>query len=396
MQPTATAPAMDARSRALSLAAVYACIFANGVGMGLSLPLLSLVMERAGASGSIIGLNAAFGAIAMMVATPLIPPIAGRIGALRFLLGCYVLGAVSLLAYRATDDIAAWFVLRFTLNCALQGFFLVSELWINQIATDRNRGTLIGIYSALIAAGFAIGPLIIQVMGTTGWGPFVAGAAMMSSAALPLIAARRTIPAIAHAHAASVIRFFGRSPTAMYAALCYGAMEICTASILPVYAVRTGSTEAEATLLMAAWGLGNLLLVPVVGWIADKMDRRRVLIGCGVIGVLGSLAIPLFGGALAPTLIVLFIWGGVIVGLYTVGLAYLGSKFKGEDLAAANAAFAFMYAAGAFVGPGIGGAAMDVWDPNGLFVALAVMAGLYVTLAAARYFRVSREAPPPA
>ena len=31
---------LSKRDRALSLGAVYACIFANGVGMGLSLPLL--------------------------------------------------------------------------------------------------------------------------------------------------------------------------------------------------------------------------------------------------------------------------------------------------------------------------------------------------------------------
>jgi glutamate 5-kinase len=36
------------RDLAMSLGAVYACIFANGLGMGLSLPLFSLLLERNG------------------------------------------------------------------------------------------------------------------------------------------------------------------------------------------------------------------------------------------------------------------------------------------------------------------------------------------------------------
>ncbi len=43
--------------------------------------------------------------------------------------------------------------------------------------------------------------------------------------------------------------------------------------------------------------------------------------------------------------------GGVVAGLYTVGLAHLGSRLGGADLAAANAAFIFCYSLGMLVGP---------------------------------------------
>src|SRR6185436_11752352 len=134
--PEWDASALTPRQRWLSLGAVYACIFANGVGMGLSLPLLSLILERHGVSGTVQGLNAAFGAVALLVFTPFIPAVAARMGSVAFLIACYVLAALSLLSFRATESIVLWFVFRFTLNCALQGFFLVSELWINQVATD--------------------------------------------------------------------------------------------------------------------------------------------------------------------------------------------------------------------------------------------------------------------
>ena len=109
------------RQRWLSLGAVYACIFANGVGMGLSLPLLSLIMHRNGMSGTVIGLNVAFGSIAMLIFTPFIPALAARIGTVRFLLCCYVVAALALIGFRASENLITWFALRFLLNCGLQG-----------------------------------------------------------------------------------------------------------------------------------------------------------------------------------------------------------------------------------------------------------------------------------
>jgi MFS family permease len=375
---------LSQRDRALSLGAVYACIFANGVGMGLSLPLLSLIMERNGVSGVINGANAAFGAIAMLAFTPFIPALAARMGTVRFLIACYLVAALSLLGFRATNDMVLWFALRFSLNCALQGLFLVSEVWINQIATDAVRGRLVAIYASLISAGFALGPIIIQFLGTTGWEPFIAGSAMIMTAMIPLIIARRIVPPVEHAGARAMFGFVLRSPSAAAAGLAYGAIEICLASFLTVYAVRLGSAEAAATLLITAWGLGNMILQPPIGWLADKIDRRHVMLLCGAVALAGAALLPVTGGAGWPGLILVFVWGGFIAGLYTVGLAHLGSNFKGSDLAAANAAFSILYAIGTFVGPGFGGIGIDLWNPHGLAVVVGLISAAFVAVVAYR------------
>ncbi|MDZ4870101.1 MAG: MFS transporter [Alphaproteobacteria bacterium] len=375
---------LSRRDRALSLGAVYACIFANGVGMGLSLPLLSLIMERNGVSGTMNGINAAFGALAMLAFTPFIPTLAARIGTVRFLIGCYVVAAVSLLGFRATNDLALWFVLRFTLNCALQGLFLVSELWINQIATDAVRGRLVGIYASLVSAGFALGPIIIQFLGTTGWEPFIAGSAMIMTAMIPLIIARRLIPPVEHAGARAMFGFVLRSPSAAAAGLAYGAIEICLGSFLIIYAVRLGAADVSATLLITAWGLGNMTLQPLIGWLADKVDRRHVMLLCGAVALAGAVLLPVTQGAGWPALILAFVWGGFIAGLYSVGLAHLGSNFKGSDLAAANAAFSILYAIGTLVGPGLGGVAIDLWNPHGLAAVVGLISAAFLVVVAYR------------
>jgi MFS family permease len=124
---------------------------------------------------------------------------------------------------------------------------------------------------------------------------------------------------------------------------------------------------------------------------SDRTDRRLVLLFCASIGLLGTLALPFVMHSVwffAPSL---FFFGGVVVGMYTVGLTLLGERFKGANLAAANAAFVMMFSLGALVGPPMAGVAMDLWNPHGLIVAMSGLCGLYVLVAGWRYLTAPRQ-----
>ena len=49
-----------------------------------------------------------------------------------------------------------------------------------------------------------------------------------------------------------------------------------------------------------------------------------------------------------------------------MGIAIVGQRFRGPDLVTANASIGLLWGLGGLTGPLIGGAAMDVWDPEGL------------------------------
>jgi len=86
---------------------------------------------------------------------------------------------------------------------------------------------------------------------------------------------------------------------------------------------------------------------------------------------------------------VLFVWGGLSLAFYTLGLALLGQRFKRADLAIANAVFIVSFEAGNVTGPTLAGAAMALWDPHGFLLALALGLALFCLLG----FRRPRRAP---
>lgn len=374
------------------LFAILSAIISYGIGMGLTLPLLSLVLERMGVAGSVNGLNLATAGLASLVVTPFIPRMIARYGAAQFLGTCLIVAASAMIAIYEAPTLWVWFPVRFVLSSALNGLFVVTEFWINRLADESNRGRYVALYSICMAGSFGIGPAVLQFVGTRGIAPFAAGALMLIAALLPVSLARNHAPRIDEDETISVYRVIWMAPAAFGAAFVFGAIDAGMFGLLPVYAVRSGYTEAHAALAVTAMSVGSILFQYPLGMLSDRINRRTLLLICSVIGIAGAIVAP-FAVSNPPLLyFVLVIWGGWILGIYSVGLTLLGEQFKGPGLATANAAYIMSYCTGLLAGPALEGAALDAWNPHGLMVVLGTICAVY----AGYLLVVQRQIPPTA
>ena len=373
-----TAAEHPEHAKRLSLFAILSACIAYGAGMGLTLPLLSLVMERMGVAGSVNGLNLATAGLAALVVTPFVPRLIEKLGAAEFLATSLVVAAVSLVAIYAVPSLWLWFPVRFVLSSALNGLFVTSEFWINQLATEKNRGRFVSLYAMCIAGSFGLGPAILQFIGTRGLAPFAAGAALLLVALVPVLLARRTAPRIDAGDHGTVFSVLKLAPAAFAAAAVFGAIDAGMFGLLPVYAVRLGYTEAHAALVVSAIAIGSVVFQYPIGQLADRIDRRWLLAFCAASGIIGSALTPFAVGTPVLFYLLLLVWGGLILGVYSVSLTLLGQRFKGGALATANAAFVMCYCMGLLAGPAAEGAALDAWNPHGLVVVLGAICAIYV------------------
>ncbi len=375
------------RERILAIAAAIACVSIVGIGLGLSIPLLSLEMERMGLSGTIIGLNTGVGGIASILVIPFVPRIAARIGVGRLLWIAIGLIAATLIAFKATMSIAWWFPLRFLFSVGLGVLFVLSEYWISAASPPRRRGLVMGIYATVLSLGFAAGPATLVLLGTVGWAPYLAGTALFATAAIPLLVARGLTPRLAGESRRSVLSFVFAAPAATAAAFVFGAVETGGFALLPVYGLRVGYNAEAAAFLVSLVAFGNVLFQIPMGLLSDKVDRRLLLLATALVGAAGAAAIPAATGTPHALEALLFVWGGIISALYTVGLAHLGARFSGPDLASANAAFVILYNVGLIMGPPVAGAGMDWIAPHGFAYALAGFFVFYLVVVAGRMAR---------
>ena len=125
---------------------MIASITIVGIVQSAVAPLLSLNLEQRGVEASWNGLLAAMPPLATLALAAYIPTIVRRIGAVTSIYAGAGISLVALLLFPLLESLPAWFVLRFAMGAAMGVVWVVTETWINALAPEKNRGTVMGVY----------------------------------------------------------------------------------------------------------------------------------------------------------------------------------------------------------------------------------------------------------
>ena len=371
---------------AVTLAALIGCLSIYGITLSLYTPLLSLILEARGVSSTLIGALAMIASAGIIIGSFAVPRFMRHLEGRSLLLGGVVFEIVLIFALMSTQSIVAWFVIRFLGGLVGSVLFVVTETWMIEITPREHHGRVMGFYNTTLALSFALGPLILSVTGTQGTMPFLVGIGLMVLAGLPVLWAGRYAPASSGKPGFGVVSFAFVAPLLALACFVVAFMELATTSLIPIYGLRVGMTESSATLMLFFGAAGGALLQFPIGWAADHFDPRKVLVTCALAGLVCAAAWPFSVGVPFLLWTTLFLWWGLFAGVYTVAMILAGQWFSGVELATAMAAFGVFWGVGAFVGPMVGGASMDLWDPYGLPLTLVIVAGVFVVFSLLRRF----------
>jgi len=367
-----------------AILAATAAIGAVGVAIGFGAALVGAMMVAQHVPPHIIGYNGTVGGLATIISAACTARIASRFGVVKPILCMLFVGVLCFLGFYYFQELWVWFALRFTLHFAMTVLFILSEFWVNHSAPPHARGFILALYAMTLGLGFAAGPMLFSLIGSQGFAPFGIGCLIIALAALPIIAAWNLAPNFKDGKHVAFFPFIFKVPTSTMAVLVYGAIQMGAMSLITPFGIASGYSEQDAGRFMMVLALGNVLLLLPIGMISDRLhDKRHALAGCALIGLIGTLSVPFIIDNFWYLSLDLFILGGVGAGLYTIGLAQLGARLRGHELAAANAAFIFCYGIGMLAGPAFIGQLMTL-HPSGFSLSMACFFGLYVALVLVR------------
>lgn len=387
MRPSAASARLPWRS----LVAVIASMAVTSLIYGLTFPLLALELARQGVSETMIGLNAACQGVAVFAVLPVLGRLTRGLRLDRLMLGGVGASLTLFLLLPAAPYLEAWFVLRFLLGLANSLLWISGEAWINAAVDERLRGRVIGVYSMALAAGFALGPMLLAQTGTEGWTPFLAAAALITASGAPVLLARASAPTLENHSPIRISALVWLAPTAMLANLTLAAADAAMLTFFPIYSIDLGLTEARALYLISAMGVGGIVFQPLIGWLADVVDRALLIALGALLMALAGLAMPAMLTAETWSWLMMFAVGGVLGGFYTVGLVMIGNRFTGAQLAGATAVFTSMWSLGGMIGLPIAGGAMEIAAPHGLPAAIIVIFLALLPIAAVEFARRRRR-----
>jgi MFS family permease len=345
-----------------------------GLTYSLSTSLIALDLAERGFGDAMIGLNAAMQAIGVLVVAPLLPRLVGRFGVHSMMLAALVATAPVLASFPFMPSLALWFPLRILLGGASQILFVLAQAWVTGLSTEKNRGRALAVYITFVSLGLALGPLILALIGSLDATPYLVGAALVLLGVLLLLTPHLVVPPFERPPAGGLLRFFRIAPIAILTTMLNAGLEAAGLCFLPLYAMSAGWTEERATLLISTLMFGAILMQIPIGWLGDKVDRRRLAVALSFLSSAGALAWPFVPHLPWIAFPLLFVWGGLFVGIYTTVLTIVGGRFKGGELVGIYTVMRLTWGVGALLGPALAGIAMNLFTHGlPLFAAAACL-----------------------
>ena len=380
---------------AQALAPVSALLIAIALlvtGHGLQSTLIPLAGSQAGFSDLQVGLVSSsyfFGLVLGCLGAPYVIMRAGHIRAFAALVS--LMSAAAILHPIMVDPLS-WSAIRIISGFCLAGFYMIVESWLNEQASNENRGTIMSIYIVLVYAAMTTGQLSLTVMDITTFVPFAIASVAVSLAVIPVSLTTANQPAPITVVRFRPVKLYRNSPTALVAVLLIGVTQGALWMLAPLYAIQIGLTTSQAAYFAAAFvGAGAITQWPI-GRISDRLDRRLVLLGLATSAVLVCIifmTVPIEGVTMA---ILLALLAGVATQpAYAIAASHAFDHADRNDYVETSSGMNLAFGIGSSFGPLTASYLMQSVGPWGLFLQVAVIQGLMGLYILSRLFQ--RAAP---
>ena len=331
----------------------------------------------------------------------LTPSLIRRVGHVRVFAALGSFMSAGLIAFPLIAEPWAWTVLRVLVGFCMSGIYVAAESWLNNASTNETRGKVLSAYMIAQTLGI-IGAQALLTLGDAATSALFIGASILVSISFaPILLSVTPAPAVEVARPMSLRALFASSPLGTVGIFLLGGVYATQSGMGAVFGTEIGLTASEVALFVAMLFAGALLLQYPFGWLSDRLDRRRVILGACVIGATACVVGWSLGrdpawaadAGLWPLMAAAFLAGGVTTPLYALILAYTNDYLPAEDMPAASGGLVFTFGLGAILGPLVTGWAMQGGGPHAFWL---VLGATFAGLALYALYRMTQRATAPA
>jgi len=359
----------------LPVRSLLAAIFVMMAGAGFLSTLIGLRLERGGSGTMVIGLVAASYFAGLVAGALRAGKVVRSVGHIRAFAAFVALLSASTLTYALFQHPALWAALRLVDGMCVAGVFICVESWLNERADAAARGTVLAWYMVALYSGQALGQLILRSGTSAPQIPFELASILISLAIIPVCLTRAAAPPLEDAASLPLKRLFEASPLGVAGAGITGLLLGAFYGLAAIYARRIGLSLSDTATFMTTVILGGVALQWPLGRLSDRYDRRQVIIGGFALTLAVSIALALEpDGALLLALG--FAFGGLSFALYPLSVAHANDRLAPSERVTASAQLVLIYSVGAAVGPVGAAAVMTGAGAGGLFIFIALAAGV--------------------
>jgi MFS family permease len=357
---------------------------------GLLLPLRG---QEEGFSTASLGLLGTAWAGGFVAGCFFAPRLVRKVGHVRAFGAFAASGAIIALLTGLIINAPVWILLRAGTGFTMAGAFMVIESWLNERATNENRGTVFGLYMMVTYASIMAGQMIVAAGDVKQASLFMVAGIFFCCSLIPTAVSSAATPKPLQDVSLDLKGLYANSPVSFVGCLLVGVANGAWGTLGAVYGARIGISTAEIALMMSLVVVSGAAMQMPVGRLSDKTDRRYVLAGAALGSALFALSIFVAAPRTAAFVIAMTAaYGALAYTLYSLAVAHANDHAAPEDFVKVSGGLLLLYGFGTMIGPVLGAVLMGSLTPESLFLATALA---HASLAVYTVVRVSKRAPVP-
>ena len=314
------------------------------------------------------------------------PKLVQKVGHIRVFAAFASLASLSALLAAVYVNPVMWTISRFITGISLVSCYIVAESWLNDRATNKNRGQLLSAYMIILFGGLALGMLLLNVSNPNSYEPFILVSVLLSLALVPILLTKRSAPKFKKIGTISIKELYKISPLGTVSSFCTGLIHSAFFSLIAVYATTSNFTLFETSILLFMATIAGVIFQGPIGYFSDKYERRKVIVITTALGAMFAFIAIIFGGEslqnmylsvrLSFSKIIFFIsvglYAGLALPLFSLNLAHTNDYVTKDKFVAAGGGIQLIFGIGAIIGPILCSFFMDIFNINGFFIFLIV------------------------
>ena len=353
------------------------------IGNGVQGTLLGIRGSIEGYSPDVMSYLMSAYMIGMLVGSQVAPILIGHVGHVRVFAALASLISASFLGFALFVDPIAWFTLRLLVGFCFSGVYVASESWLNEAATNENRGKAMSVYMIVQMSGILLAQVLINFGDPTSFIPFAIISVLVSISFAPILLSVGRVPIVSTSQRMGLRALFKASPLGSITMILIGGVFSLLFGMSAVYGSEKALSVKEISLLVGSIYVAGVFSQYPVGFVSDRVDRRKLIILLSLIGFAGVSLGLIFHNNFYFLLLTFFIVGGVANPVYSVVIAYTNDYLDNDEMSSAAGGLVFMSGVGGVIVPIITGQLMGIFGPESLLVILCtifctiVMYGIY-------------------
>jgi MFS family permease len=267
-------------------------------------------------------------------------------------------------------DLWLWSVLRFVSGFCFAILYVVIESWLNETASNDNRGSVFSIYVLINMTMLAAGQQMMLLDDPAVMTLFALSSVLVSLAAVPVVLSTAPTPRQLRGDTRLDIPYLYRtSPAGMLGSLATGLANGSFWALAPVFTISYSSDISLTAWFMTAAVIGGAASQWPLGAWSDRVDRRFVMAISASLAIAVSVAIWFFADRFTHGGLILLggLWGAAAFPLYSISIAHSNDHAAEDQYVVVSSGLLLMYGIGAVVGPVLSSFAMHWLGSAGLF-----------------------------